>query len=138
MLAPAVDGLSADGKITRAVMKAFKLREKGGWATLEAPAGAPLFEPETLRGQWICIPTALLADDSGTVYRFQLIGCRIKEAPDSEAIAIVSDYYETSAHGVLCAVTEDREVLIPYVEQYIELKLEERTIIVRQFRDFFI
>jgi len=137
LLTAAIQGPNENGEFFRAFIKDVKLRERDGQAQIERTT--PVMAPEALVGCWLCVPKSRLLEDSTSVYCFQLLGCRIQESPESEAIARVDDYFETGAHGVLGTVMEDgREVLLPFLESFVELRLEEGIIIVPRYRDFIV
>ena len=128
-LAPTVQGLHDDSESFQAVLMQVGGSLRSGWAEFSGV-------PDDLDGWWICVPRVdLLAD--GDLYSFQLIGCRVVRSLGGDELARVVGYYETGAHGVLVTNLPDGgEVLVPLVDEHVQLHLEDGEVLVPHFEDF--
>ena len=63
-------------------------------------------------------------DTKETVYYFQLMNMEVVDENDKH-IGIVSDVMETPAHTVLRIKTDEKDILIPYVDAFI-IKVDEK------------
>ncbi|MCB1315807.1 MAG: hypothetical protein KDK27_07625 [Leptospiraceae bacterium] len=88
------------------------------------------------QGCWLCVPQALLLDSDG-VYFFQIRGLPVRRTPGGPDSAVVMDFMETGAHGVLITRTpEGVEVLLPFVDEWITLDLAAGELIMPSFDEF--
>ncbi|MEQ9364877.1 MAG: hypothetical protein RIF32_11570 [Leptospirales bacterium] len=103
-----------------------------------------------LIGWWLCCERGQLAA-AGDVYVFQLIGLAVHRRneqgeTEAEAVATVTGYLETGAHGLLETRmrrstetgSEDVEVLVPLVPEYTELDLPNQRVYVRGYDDLIV
>jgi ribosomal 30S subunit maturation factor RimM len=96
-----------------------------------------LFEPSDPAGAWLCIDRRLLDQNDG-LYFYRLKGMPVRRSHDGETVAVVYDYMETAAHGILIVrrVDSGEDVYLPLHDEHVKLDLKNRECIVPGFDDF--
>lgn len=85
-------------------------------------------------GAWIYAEDADFAAD-GDIYFYQIRGLRVFDEQGRER-GTVLDYIETGASGVLVLGIEEREVMVPVVDEYVEFRLKAGCVLVKSLEDF--
>lgn len=96
-----------------------------------------LFQPTDPVGAWLCIDRRLL-EKTGELYFYKIKGLPVRRTPGGETVAVISDYMETSAHGILIVRREDNgeSLYLPLHDEHVKLDLESGECIVPGFDDF--
>lgn len=133
---PAIRGLSPDGILVSVEVERLEVRGNKGWLELNSRwvEEHPSLE---VRGSWLCIPREWLVRDTDDLYVFQLLGGMVRTSPESEDVAVVKDFFDSGAHGVLVLETSDgREFMIPFLDQFVEVRDGGHLLIIEKFYDF--
>ncbi len=102
------------------IVESLEIREHGdGFVARMKDCGSRELARE-LTGRYIGVPKSSLPDLSVTEYYWvDLVGCSIVNESD-ECLGEVIDVYENGAHSVLQVRGDDRELMIPFVEDVIK------------------
>jgi ribosomal 30S subunit maturation factor RimM len=131
-LSPAVDGLNPNGEIRPVKLLKKSARASKGWVELDFEG-----DPESLKGAWICALKKDLIQRGKGVYYFQIVGLEVKKTDDGEVLGKIESIFDTAAHGILTIRTNDqKEILVPLVDEYVTLKLKENSVIIPSIDDF--
>ncbi len=135
ILEPAVEGRFGEGELFPLTLKRCGPRGLKTWVDAEWEAGEDFpLEPE---GCWICVEKSTLLKNSGDIYYFQLVGCQVKEESEAPSVGRVERIRETGAHAILeIRLETGEEILIPLVDEYVEIRLEESLLLIPRLREF--
>lgn len=127
-----MDGLNSRGIIEPARLLRKSGRSNKGWADLDFGG-----DPESLKGAWICVSKEDLIGAGKGIYYFQIVGLDVKQTADGGSLGKIQSIFDTAAHGVLTIRTNDeREILVPLVDEFVSLKLEDNCVIIPSIEDF--
>ncbi|MDH5657333.1 MAG: hypothetical protein OEZ34_15585, partial [Spirochaetia bacterium] len=91
---------------------------------------------ESIKGSWICIDKDILNEDS-SLFVFQFMNSEVYEKDDGESIAIVVDYFDNGAQGILVTKTNDGiEVMVPFIDEFVTFNKAEKKMLIPSFRQF--
>lgn len=132
LLGPSVDGLDPRGSIVPVKILRTNIGTDKGTVDLKYDG-----DPESAKGAWICIDKNDLIRAGKGIYYFQIVGMDVKLSMDGETLGQIISIFDTSAHGILTIRMEDqKEILVPLVDEYVTLNLEKNCAIIPSIHDF--
>ena len=134
ILIPAARGPQhVSGRYISVNVSAISLINSRGRFKLKSTVEIMNENPEDVKGSWLCIEKEIL-ENSADLYLFQFMGSAIYEKEGSDPIATVTDYFNNGAHGILVAkVIDGKEVMIPFVDQYVTFNKQNKTMLIPDF-----
>lgn len=115
---------SLDGKVEEFVLKSIRKHSQAYLITLEGVQN--MDDVEHLRHAEILIDYDELHDlPDGQFYFVDLVGLDVYV--DDKKIGVLKEMFETPAHPIIKVETEDRDIMIPYVDRFVlDVDLENK------------
>lgn len=153
LIKPAIEGISGEGQFMPVLLEKLSATSQKGW--LQLSTISPREESDNshyqniihldlndskqddrITGSWVCIPRDTIESDD--VYYYQLVGMKIALSLEEEPVAEVESVMDTAAHGVIVArmLETNREVMVPFVDEFVELRLDTGRILIPTIHDF--
>lgn len=129
-LAPSFEG-PREGRFESVTVTEVRLRKHTQAVRVQ------LYRPVEPVGAWLCIDRRLLEKGDG-LYFYRIKGLPVRRSPGAEDLAVIVDYMETGAHGILIVRRQDNGELLylPLHKEHVHLDLEKGESIVPAYDDF--
>ncbi|MBW7858552.1 MAG: PRC-barrel domain-containing protein [Leptonema sp. (in: Bacteria)] len=133
-LAPAFEGPTDDGRFQPVTVT--QIRHRKTQVAIRVQLYQPLIRAN-VDGSWLCVNRKLL-DSHNQLYFYKIKGLPVRNESGGKILAVITDYMETSANGIVIVRRSDNQELVylPLHDDHVLIDEIKGECIVPNFDDF--